>query len=140
MSGTGFDQLSVRRHAGKLMPVESMVRWLIEHDDVSRATALELLTHATVRHFNGERELITMSTATDPRDRIPELAQDIDRLRELYRNLSVRQENTTPSLLSVFAAMLTAIAQAEEALSAIVLENSSDDEPAADDEPADNVI
>ena len=39
-----------------------------------------------------------MSTATDPRDRIPELAQDIDRLRELYRNLSVRQENTTPSL------------------------------------------
>ena len=54
MSGTGFDQLSVRRHAGKLMPVESMVRWLIEHDDVSRATALELLTHATVRHFNGE--------------------------------------------------------------------------------------
>ena len=80
-----------------------------------------------------------MSTATDPRDRIPELAQDIDRLRELYRNLSVRQENTT-SLLSVFAAMLTAIAQAEEALSAIVLENSSDDEPAADDEPADNVI
>ena len=53
-----------------------------------------------------------MSTATDPRDRIPELAQDIDRLRELYRNLSVRQENTTPSLLSVFAAMLTAIAQA----------------------------
>ena len=44
-----------------------------------------------------------------------ELAQDIDRLRELYRNLSIRQENTTPSLLSVFAAMLTAIAQAEEA-------------------------
>ena len=36
--------------------------------------------------------------------------------------------------------MLTAIAQAEEALSAIVLENSSDDEPAADDVPADNVI
>ncbi len=81
-----------------------------------------------------------MSTATDPRDRIPELAQDIDRLRELYRNLSVRQKKTTPSVLSVFVEMLTAIAQAEEALSAIVLENSSDDEPAADDEPADNVI
>ena len=80
-----------------------------------------------------------MSTATDPRDRIPELAQDIDRLRELYRNLKV-QKTSAPSVLSVFAEMLTAIAQAEEALSAIVLENSSDDEPAADDEPADNVI
>ena len=38
-----------------------------------------------------------MSTATDPRDRIPELAQDIDRLRELYRNLKV-QKTESPQM------------------------------------------
>ena len=69
-----------------------------------------------------------MSTATDPRDRIPELAQDIDSLRALYRNV-IGAEKQSPETVNSYAAALTAIAQAEVALSTIVLQNASDDDP-----------
>ena len=66
---------------------------------------------------------------TDPRDRIPELAQDIDMLRERYRQAATAKVN-----MEAVATLLTAIAQAEVALSAIVMQNASDDDD-DDDEP-----
>jgi hypothetical protein len=62
--------------------------------------------------------------STDPRDQIPELAQDIASLRALYRKV-IEAKNQSPGTLNAYAAALTAIAQAEVALLTIQAERET---------------